>query len=191
MSTPQSKEDLLIDSVIAVVGETGLETVSMAQILERAGVGAGTVYRYFDGKDGLLLATYQLCERNQLTACTEGDTRDSSWPERVEALAGRLLQFLVENPEQASYIDQYAVSPVSKGSSEREVMASWAAIVTFFGEGVAKRYCRGLGVHGSIAAVFGMVGGVAFEIRSSDLAPKAKLLRAVPRAVRAMLCGDK
>ncbi len=191
MSTPRPKEDLLIDSVIAVVGEVGLETVSMAQILERAGVGAGTVYRYFDGKDALLLATYQRCERNQLAACTEGDTRDNSWPERVEALAGRLLRFLVNNPEQASYIDQYAVSPVSKGLSEREVMESWAAVVKFFGEGVAKRYCRGLGIHGSIAAVFGMVGGVAFEIRSSDLPSKPKLLNAVPRAVRAMLCGDK
>jgi len=191
MSTPQSKEDLLIDSVIAVVGEVGLETVSMAQILERAGVGAGTVYRYFDGKDGLLLATYQRCERNQLAACVEGDTRDNSWPERVEALAGRLLRFLVNNPEQASYLDQYAVSPVSRGSSEREVMESWGVVVKFFGEGIAKRYCRGLGIHGSIAAAFGMVGGVAFEIRSSDLAPKAKLLKAVPRAVRAMLCGDK
>ncbi|NOX22572.1 MAG: TetR/AcrR family transcriptional regulator [Actinobacteria bacterium] len=191
MSTPQSKEAALIDSVITVVGEVGLETVSMAQILEHAGVGAGTVYRYFDGKDGLLLAAYQRCELNQLTACSEGDSRDGPWPERVEAMAGRLLKFLVENPDQASYIDQYAVSPVTKGSSEREVMASWAALVVFFGEGVAKRYCRGLGVHGSIAATFGMVGGVAFEIRSSDLTPKARLLKAVPRAVRAMLCGDK
>lgn len=191
MSSPQSKEDILIDSVIAVVGEVGLETVSMAQILEHAGVGAGTVYRYFDGKDGLLLAAYQRCERDQLAACVEGDDRSGSWPERVEALAGRLLRFLVDHPDQASYIDQYAVSPVTKGSSEREVMVSWAAMVLFFGEGVAKRYCRGFGVHGSIAAVFGMIGGVAFEIRSSGLAPKAKLLSAVPPATRAMLCGGK
>jgi len=46
-------------------------------------------------------------------------------------------------------------------------------------------------INGSIAATFGMVGGVAFEIRSSDLTPKTRLLQAVPRAVRAMLCGDK
>ncbi|VAW08410.1 hypothetical protein MNBD_ACTINO02-900 [hydrothermal vent metagenome] len=57
--------------------------------------------------------------------------------------------------------------------------------------GAAERPLGDPARQGFIVAVVGMVGGVAFEIRSSDLTPKTRLLKAGPRAVRAMLCDYK
>jgi AcrR family transcriptional regulator len=48
--------DAIIDAALALASENGLRAVQIAPVAERAGVAAGTVYRYFPAKEDLVAA---------------------------------------------------------------------------------------------------------------------------------------
>jgi AcrR family transcriptional regulator len=77
--SPRAK---LIDAAIVVFGVHGYGDVSIADLCERADVGKGTFYRYFDGKDTLFLAAaHEVADRlvGAFTASLQED------PEQNEA----------------------------------------------------------------------------------------------------------
>jgi AcrR family transcriptional regulator len=75
--------DRLLDAAHACLLEKGLEGLTTRDVLERAGLSAGTLYHYFSGKDDLVMA---LAER---IAATE--FREFGTGEDLLALVGRLL----------------------------------------------------------------------------------------------------
>ena len=49
-----AREDAILAAATAVAGEGGMEAVQIAVVAERAGIAAGTVYRYFPSKTDLV-----------------------------------------------------------------------------------------------------------------------------------------
>ena len=49
-----AREDAILAAATAVAGEGGMEAVQIATVAERAGIAAGTVYRYFPSKTDLV-----------------------------------------------------------------------------------------------------------------------------------------
>ena len=54
-----SKKDDIFDATLALIIEHGMQSVTLSKILERAGVGSGTLYNYFSSKDELLYELFQ------------------------------------------------------------------------------------------------------------------------------------
>jgi AcrR family transcriptional regulator len=78
--------DRLLDAAWGCLLEKGLEGMTTREVLERAGMSAGTLYHYFSGKDDLVMA---LAER---IAETEfGDLGEAEDDVDLLALTGRLL----------------------------------------------------------------------------------------------------
>ncbi|HQM90514.1 MAG TPA: helix-turn-helix domain-containing protein, partial [Syntrophales bacterium] len=48
------KRDEILRAALELIAEHGFHGAPMAMVAERAGVGAGTIYRYFEGKDALI-----------------------------------------------------------------------------------------------------------------------------------------
>ncbi|HXC93667.1 MAG TPA: helix-turn-helix domain-containing protein, partial [Geobacteraceae bacterium] len=48
------KRDEIICAALEMIAENGFHGAPMAMIAEQAGVGAGTIYRYFENKDVLI-----------------------------------------------------------------------------------------------------------------------------------------
>jgi len=51
-----ARQDAIIAAARALAGESGMAAVQIVSIAERAGIAAGTVYRYFPSKDDLVAA---------------------------------------------------------------------------------------------------------------------------------------
>jgi len=49
----------IVEAAYRLFIEQGFHATPMAQIADRAGVGAGTIYRYFPDKDGLIRAAHE------------------------------------------------------------------------------------------------------------------------------------
>ena len=58
-TTPSDKREAIFDAALTLFAERGFHGTSAADIAQRAGVGAGTIYRYFEGKEALVNALYQ------------------------------------------------------------------------------------------------------------------------------------
>ena len=73
----------LLDAAHACLHEKGLEALTTREILDRAGLSAGTLYHYFSGKDDLVMA---LAERIAVTELADVGAGDD-----LLALVGRVL----------------------------------------------------------------------------------------------------
>ena len=53
------KREAILDAALALFGERTFDGTAMPVLADRAGVGTGTIYRYFPSKDALVNALYQ------------------------------------------------------------------------------------------------------------------------------------
>jgi TetR/AcrR family transcriptional regulator, repressor of fatR-cypB operon len=53
------RRQAILDAALHLFGELGFHGTTVPQVAERAGVGAGTIYRYFEGKEALVNALFQ------------------------------------------------------------------------------------------------------------------------------------
>ena len=67
MAKTDKREDV-IRAALELIAEHGFHGAPMAMIAERAGVGAGTIYRYFENKDVLIAELYRDVEE-RITPC--------------------------------------------------------------------------------------------------------------------------
>src|SRR5262245_34828698 len=53
------KREAILDAALELFAERGFHGTAVPQVAEKAGVGAGTIYRYFESKEALVNAIYQ------------------------------------------------------------------------------------------------------------------------------------
>ncbi|HEX9157545.1 MAG TPA: helix-turn-helix domain-containing protein, partial [Syntrophales bacterium] len=66
------KREEIMRAALELIAEHGFHGAPMAMIADRAGVGAGTIYRYFEGKDALITELYRELEGKLLAYLQEG-----------------------------------------------------------------------------------------------------------------------
>ena len=66
------KREEIMRAALELIAEHGFHGAPMAMIADRAGVGAGTIYRYFESKDVLINEMYRELEGKLLSYLREG-----------------------------------------------------------------------------------------------------------------------
>ncbi|HLE18853.1 MAG TPA: helix-turn-helix domain-containing protein, partial [Syntrophales bacterium] len=66
------KRGEIIQAALELIAEHGFHGAPMAMIADKAGVGAGTIYRYFENKDVLITELYRKLEEKIMAALQEG-----------------------------------------------------------------------------------------------------------------------
>ncbi|HUS30458.1 MAG TPA: helix-turn-helix domain-containing protein [Kofleriaceae bacterium] len=91
----------IVDAALAVFARDGFEAATMASIAKAAGVGAASIYRYYESKDELFDAviTPELTKRFEsvLDRRVSALARNTLRGEAVDDAAGEMLQFWIEN----------------------------------------------------------------------------------------------
>jgi len=60
------KHEAILEAALDLFVERGFHGTAVPEVAERAGVGAGTIYRYFESKEALVNAVYQRSKREFL-----------------------------------------------------------------------------------------------------------------------------
>jgi AcrR family transcriptional regulator len=87
----QQKRQLILDAAAAEIALYGYDRANINTIAERAGIGRGTIYLYFESKDdvlGALLDTVGAAIDETIQRCI---AQDLSWRDRLRALAHAFL----------------------------------------------------------------------------------------------------
>jgi AcrR family transcriptional regulator len=85
-----AREQAILDAAAALASESGMAAVQIAAVAERAGIAAGTVYRYFPSKADLIAALIgTLAERELTVMRAAGDGA----PGPLSALAAAVAAF--------------------------------------------------------------------------------------------------
>ncbi|MDD2367470.1 MAG: TetR/AcrR family transcriptional regulator [Desulfuromonadaceae bacterium] len=110
MSKSDKREEI-VRAALELIAENGFHAAPMAMIADRAGVGAGTIYRYFENKDVLIGELYKDLEEKMLPVIQEGYDINAPLRERFLHLGTRILRYFIENPLHFRFIEQFHNSP--------------------------------------------------------------------------------
>ena len=110
MIKPDKREEI-VRAALELIAEQGFHGAPMAMIAERAEVGAGTIYRYFENKEVLIAALYREVEGKVNAVLTGGYSTEKPIRERFLHLGTALLKYYIANPLEFRYLEQFYNSP--------------------------------------------------------------------------------
>jgi TetR/AcrR family transcriptional regulator, repressor of fatR-cypB operon len=158
------KRDDIVKTSLELIAEHGFHGAPMAMIAERAGVGAGTIYRYFESKDILITDLYREVESNIYGFVMEGYAPEKSIRERFLHLGTALLRYFIAHPLEFRYLEQFHNSPFGVAHRRDKILGTKEGCDIFrdlFQEGVSRQMIKDLPLVVLFALAFGPLLSVA------------------------------
>jgi AcrR family transcriptional regulator len=163
MSKSDKREEI-VKASLELIAEHGFHGAPMAMIAERAGVGAGTIYRYFENKDVLITELYRELEERiypviQLEYAPEKQIR-----ERFIHLCTALVRYFILNPLDFRFLEQFFNSPYGVACRRDKLLGQKEGCDVFrelFEDGISHQAMKGLPLVILFALTFGPILAVA------------------------------
>jgi len=163
------KRNEIIIAALELISEQGFHKAPMSMIARKAGVGAGTIYIYFENKDALINEIYIELEKKITAAIQEGYSVSQPIKERFMHLWIGLLWYIIEHPLDFRYMEQYHNSPYGASLRRDRVLGKTGDSSIFkdlFEEGISSRTVKELPIVMIFALAF---GPMAFLARDHSL----------------------
>lgn len=175
------KRDEILRAALELIAEHGFHGAPMAMVAERAGVGAGTIYRYFEGKDALIAEL----EKKLVEYLLPGYSLDRPLRERFIYLSSMIIRYFMDNAIHFRFIEQYMNSPYGV-TLRRERLLGEARDIDLFRnllqEGIDRRELKDLPLAMHFALAFGPIVSLLRDHILGFLALDDALIRKVVEA---------
>lgn len=100
-----TKREDIERAALALFAERGFHGTSVPDLASAAGVGAGTIYRHFENKEGVVNALYQRWKIQLGTEVFQGVPVDLPWRSRIRELWRALFKFNKDHPGALEFLD--------------------------------------------------------------------------------------
>ena len=141
------KRDDIIKAALELFAEQGFHGTPMSMIAEKAGVGAGTIYRYFENKNVLITELFGELERKYIAALQDGYDPNKPIKERLFHIGKAMVVYSISNPLYFRYTEQFYNSPYGV-SRRKDKMLGKAGdhdlLEEIFDEGVSQQIFKDL-----------------------------------------------
>ncbi len=141
------KRDEILRAARELIAEHGFHGAPMALIADRAGVGAGTIYRYFENKDVLIGQLHQNLEERLYPHILTGYAADQTIRARFLHLGTALLHYFIANPLDYRFLQQFYNSPYGVDHRRDKILGVKDGNDVFcvlFAEGVTQQVLKDL-----------------------------------------------
>ncbi len=158
------KRSEIIQAALDLIVEYGFHGASMAMIAEKAVVGAGTIYHYFESKEALINELYKELEEKVLAALQEGYPISKPIRERFIHIGTTLLKYFILHPLYFRYIEQYHYSPYGVSLRRDRILGKDGdhnIFKDFFEEGITQQVIKDLPLSMLFALSFGPLVALA------------------------------
>ncbi len=153
----EEKRSAVIQAALDLVAEHGFHGAPMAAVAERADVAAGTIYRYFENKDDLILETFRFLENMIYGVVIRGYPDGGTVRERYLHAAKALMRYLVDSPREFRFIEQFQNSPYGTHRRRERMLGKGDRnlVLDLFEEGKRDGIVKDLPVPVLLALAFG------------------------------------
>lgn len=100
-----TKQDAILDAALELFAERGFHGTAVPLVAEKAGVGAGTLYRYFASKEAIVNALYQKWKGELGEALMTGFPVGRPAREQFRELWRRLFGFAARHPQALRFME--------------------------------------------------------------------------------------
>lgn len=153
-----NKKAQIIKNALDLFVERGFHGTSMAMIAEKADVGAGTIYHYFESRDTLINEIYSELENQALKSIEEEYPVKGSIRDRFLHLGSALLRYFISHPTHFRYIEQYHNSPYGASLRKDKVLnmsEDHSIFKDLFDEGISQKMIKDLPIYILFGLFFG------------------------------------
>lgn len=110
--TPSTdKREAILDAALALFAERGFYGTAVPLVAERAGVGAGTIYRYFDSKEALVNVLYQRWKTEISRLLFEDFDFQRPVREQVRTYWRRMVRFAIDHRDAIQFMELHHHGP--------------------------------------------------------------------------------
>lgn len=158
------KRDEIARAALGLIAENGFHGAPMAMIAEKAGVGAGTIYRYFENKDILINELYRDLEERIYPVILRGYELKQTIRNRFLHIGSAMLRYFMENPLDFRFLEQFHNSPFGVAHRRDKILGKKKECDIFlqlFREGIAQQIVKDLPLVILFALSFGPILTVA------------------------------
>ncbi len=133
----EAKEQLIFDTALRLIQQTGLSGLKMSELAKEAGVATGTVYIYFADKPTLIQQLYAYLLRKSLSDLGEGINDTDPLRVKIQKITRNYLDDNLANPQYTAFFEQYYRSPyyVLTDAVEAEETTAMQPIIDLIIEG--------------------------------------------------------
>lgn len=163
MTKPDKRQEI-VRAALDLFAEQGFHGAPMALIAERAGVGAGTIYRYFENRDILIRELYKELEAEIFPFILTGYSDKAPFRARFLHLGTRLLCYFIEYPLHFRYLEQFHNSPYGVAHRRDKLLGKEGQCDVFkelFEQGTAQQVIKDFPLQMLFALSFGPLLSVA------------------------------
>jgi AcrR family transcriptional regulator len=105
------KREAIIQAALELVAEHGFHGAPISMVAGRAGVAAGTIYRYFENKDVLIKEIYACLEVQAWSVIKEEYPEGRPIRERFLHICRKLISYFQSSPLEFRFVEQFHNSP--------------------------------------------------------------------------------
>lgn len=105
------KRERILDAALSAFAELGFHGAPVPLIAERAKVGAGTIYRYFESKEALVNALYRRSKLAFLDQVSAGFPADRPPRQQWGHIFRCTVDFATKNPEAFDFLEMHHHAP--------------------------------------------------------------------------------
>ena len=146
MSKADKREEI-VRAALELIAENGFHGAPMAMIAERAGVGAGTIYRYFENKDVMITQLFEEQEEHFKSKLLEGYQTHKPIRERFLHVGTASLRYFIENPLFFRFLEQFINSPYGVAHRRDKLLGTKEGCDVFqnlFADGISQQVMKDL-----------------------------------------------
>jgi AcrR family transcriptional regulator len=155
------KREAILEAALDLFAEKGFHGTSVPEVAQRAGVGAGTIYRHFESKEALVNALYQQWKAAMASALLEDFPFDAPPRRQFHLFWRRWAGFVREHPRAAMFLELHHHAPYLDATSRGIEEQAMQLFRMFLGRAADAGIVRSLPVDLLVAVVRGVFVGMA------------------------------
>lgn len=187
MTRADEKREAILAAALSLFAERGFHGTSVPDLAKKAGVGTGTIYRYFDNKEALVNVLYQHWKLRLLEATVGALPEGESWRARFRILWHALVDFSLEHPGAIEFLDlQHHASYLDEPSKAIEAQSA-AAFLMLVQQGQAEEVFTPLESPALVGMVYSAFVGLMRAAREGWVELTPELVAAAEERAWAMI----
>jgi AcrR family transcriptional regulator len=124
------QRERLLEAMLCTVAEVGYRSLTVQDVLARAGISRPTFYEQFEDKEACFIAAFDAASKRLRDRLRGAEGGEGDWRERLRAALTELTRFIAEEPEAARTLIVEARASSAAGLRRRdELLDSFAGWV--------------------------------------------------------------
>jgi TetR/AcrR family transcriptional repressor of multidrug resistance operon len=140
----EEKRRALMEAAVDLFSTQGFQATPTQQISDRAGVSAGTLFRYFRTKEELIDSLHASIHRALADAVDEAIHPETPVEEQIKNVKRQVLRWMFKNPNKTLFFEQFSSSPNITEKAKGEAAIRFSALDELYQKAVSRGILKGI-----------------------------------------------